>query len=87
MKRHKSLACSRAFIIKEEVRNRTGREFPCALSVPLSLTAGEACQFDRSHKVVLMRDVTVTVAHVRLCHSRFTSGRLPLQGRLHPGHM
>jgi hypothetical protein len=40
--------------------------------VPLSFAPGDAYQFDWSHEVVLLSDVTVTVkvAHVRLCHSR-----------------
>ncbi len=40
--------------------------------VPLSFAPGEAYQFDWSHEVVLMSGVTVTVtvAHIRLCHSR-----------------
>jgi transposase len=40
--------------------------------VPLSFAPGEAYQFDWSHEVVLINGVTVTVtvAHVRLCHSR-----------------
>src|SRR5947208_3405664 len=43
-----------------------------AAFVPLSFAPGDAYQFDRSHEVVLMSGVTVTVkvAHVRLCHSR-----------------
>jgi hypothetical protein len=41
--------------------------------VPLSFASGEAFQFDWSHEVVLINGttvITVTVAHVRLCHSR-----------------
>jgi transposase len=40
--------------------------------VPLVFAPGEAYQFDWSHEVVLINNVTVTVkiAHVRLCHSR-----------------
>jgi transposase len=38
--------------------------------VPLSFAPGEAYQFDWSHEVVLINGTTVTVAHVRLCHSR-----------------
>src|SRR5258708_39927752 len=40
--------------------------------VPLCFAPGEAYQFDWSHEVVLLNGttVTVTVAHVRLCHSR-----------------
>jgi hypothetical protein len=40
--------------------------------VPLSFAPGEAYQFDRSHEIVLINGVTVTVrvGHVRLCHSR-----------------
>ena len=45
----------------------------CASSafVPLSFAPGEACQFDRSHEVVVIDGTTTTikVAHVRLCHS------------------
>ena len=43
-----------------------------AAFVPLSFDPGEAYQFDWSHEVVLIDDVTVTVkvAHMRLCHSR-----------------
>jgi transposase len=45
--------------------------------VPLSFTPGEAYQFDWSHEVIVMSDVTVTVkvAHVRLCHSRMMFAR------------
>src|SRR6516165_4743827 len=38
--------------------------------VPLSFAPGEAYQFDWSHEIVLINGATVTVAHVRLCHSR-----------------
>jgi hypothetical protein len=38
--------------------------------VPLSFAPSEAYQFDWSHEVVLINGTTVTVAHVRLCHSR-----------------
>ena len=40
--------------------------------VPLSFAPGEAYQFDWSHEIVVIGDVTATVkvAHVRLCHSR-----------------
>jgi transposase len=40
--------------------------------VPLVFAPGEAYQFDWSHEIVLINNVTVTVkvAHVRLCHSR-----------------
>src|SRR5260370_580082 len=40
--------------------------------VPLSFAPGEAYQFDWSHEVVRINgaQVTVKVAHVRLCHSR-----------------
>jgi hypothetical protein len=40
--------------------------------IPLSFASGEAYQFDRSHEIVLLDGVTVTVkvAHMRLCHSR-----------------
>src|SRR5277367_6748519 len=43
-----------------------------AAFVPLSFAPGEAYQFDRSHEIVVMNGVTVTVkvAHMRLCHSR-----------------
>src|SRR5690606_12034710 len=43
-----------------------------AAFVPLSFAPGEAYQFDWSHEVVLIAGVTVTVtvAQVRLCHSR-----------------
>jgi transposase len=40
--------------------------------IPLRFDPGEAYQFDWSHEIVLINNVTVTVkvAHVRLCHSR-----------------
>jgi transposase len=40
--------------------------------VPLSFAPGEAYQFDWSHEIVVINNVTTTVkvAHVRLCHSR-----------------
>jgi len=40
--------------------------------IPLSFAPGAAYQFDWSHEVVLINGttVTVTVAHIRLCHSR-----------------
>jgi transposase len=43
-----------------------------AAFVPLSFDPGEAYQFDWSDEIVLINGttVTVTVAHVRLCHSR-----------------
>src|SRR5258707_7621643 len=43
-----------------------------AAFVPLSFAPGEAYQFDRSHEIVVMSGVMVTVkdAHMRLCHSR-----------------
>jgi hypothetical protein len=43
--------------------------------VPLSFAPGEGYQFDWSHEVACINDttVTVTVAHVRLCHSRMRS--------------
>jgi transposase len=49
-----------------------------AAYVPLSFAPGEAYQFDWSHEVVLLNGatVTVTVAHVRLCHSRMLFVRL-----------
>ncbi|WLA47928.1 IS21 family transposase [Bradyrhizobium elkanii] len=45
---------------------------PAQAFIPLSFAAGEAYQFDWSHEIVLINNVTVTVkvAHVRLCHSR-----------------
>ena len=41
--------------------------------IPLSFDPGEAYQFDWSHEIVLLDGATVTikVAHVRLCYSRF----------------
>jgi hypothetical protein len=43
-----------------------------AAYVPLSFAPGKAYQFDWSHEVVLLGDVTVIakVARARLCHSR-----------------
>jgi transposase len=43
-----------------------------AAFVPLSFAPGEAYQFDRSHEIVLVSGLTVTVkvAQMRLCHSR-----------------
>ena len=38
--------------------------------MPLSFAPGEAYQFDWSHGIALINGTTVTVAHVRLCHSR-----------------
>lgn len=40
--------------------------------MPLSFAPGEVCQFDRSHEVVPIDGMTVTVkmVPVRLCHSR-----------------
>lgn len=45
---------------------------PAAAYVPLSFAPGEACQFDWSHEIVVLNEVTTTVkvAHVRLCYSR-----------------
>src|SRR6201995_5423683 len=45
--------------------------------IPLSFAPGEAYQFDWSHEVVLINGatVTVTVAHVRPCHSRVLFAR------------
>jgi len=43
----------------------------------LSYAPGEAWQFDRSHDVVLVSGVTVTVkvAHLRLCHNPMMPSR------------
>ena len=51
---------------------RVARGATAEAYVPLSFEPGEACQFDWSHEVVLIKGTTVTVkmAHVRLCHSR-----------------
>jgi transposase len=53
-------------------RRREGSAGAAAAFVPLSFEPGEADQFDRSHEIVLIDGVTVTVkvAHMRLCHSR-----------------
>jgi hypothetical protein len=47
--------------------------------VPLSFAPGEAYQFDWSHEIVVINNVTTTVkvAHVRLCHSRMMFVRVP----------
>jgi hypothetical protein len=59
-----------------------GRERAATTSdafVPLSFAPGEAYQFDWSHEAVLIAGatvtVTVTVAHLRLCHSRMLFAR------------
>ena len=52
--------------------SKATREASASVYVPLSFDPGEACQFDRSHEVVLIDGATTTVkvAHVRLSHSR-----------------
>jgi transposase len=51
---------------------RRESEATAAAFVPLSFAPGEAYQFDWSHEIVVVDEVTtiVKVAHVRLCHSR-----------------
>lgn len=52
--------------------SREVQEASAAAYVPLSFDPGEAYQFDWSHEVVLIDEVTTTVkvAHMRLSHSR-----------------
>lgn len=51
--------------------NREGRAASAAALALLALVPGEACQFDRSHEIVLIYGVTTTVkvARVRLRHT------------------
>ena len=60
--------------VRRHVRDwrRRQDQLPAEVYIPLEFDAGEAFQFDRSHELVEMAGmpVTVKVAQLRLCHSR-----------------
>lgn len=50
--------------------SKTRGEVTAEVHVPLSHDPGEACQFDRSHELVVIAGVKVTV---RVAHARFAT--------------